>query len=332
MNMKDARVQIMIPAFNDVDKLDVTMQSIKNQDYNQENIFVIIVDFGSEDGTYEKMLTYDRERLGIYRCVKTKNRRQMIAEIAKIGGYTHPGGCFSFQAVLYPGEILYPNCLSLCVNAFIDHISYKPSMVICEADIAAGTGEKAISQVPLFSDNRLIDGKHEMSQYVSREFKHEVFCMGYGFSGQRYRAAGECNEQRWWNKCARANNEQNVVYIKEPVAALNIIRYQDELEEILLRWESLIVQVRIFESKFGRSFDDKFEQLGRKNLAKYAIWRSYLLYKDGKSKEAEDCLLISGVVDSDIVKENIYNYMQQLVCEGLDCHEEDIRIYFDQAL
>jgi len=94
--MKDVRIQVLIPTCNCVDMLDETMQSILEQDFPKENLYITIVDFGSEDGTYEKAMNYNFPRLGIYSRPFQKNERQRIADAARLLGYVNPGGKYCF--------------------------------------------------------------------------------------------------------------------------------------------------------------------------------------------------------------------------------------------
>jgi len=326
----DARIQILIPSYNDIDKIDVTLESIKKQNYDKENIFITVVDFGSTDGTYEKLISYDTYHMGVYQNNKTKNRRQMISEIAEIMKFVHPGGYYSYQMVVYPGEILYPDCLLKCAEAMIEHQSKRPVMLICETDIIKKDGS-IYRQKPLFSEDRIIDGSKECRKYIERGYNHQIFGMKYNFTAGYYRAYGETNESRWWNKCARVGNEQMVIYLNEPLAAVNEIVYEDELEEILLRWESIIVQIRIYVSKFGKNFDDEFEMVGKKNLAQYALWRGFLLYQSGKKKEAEDCMLISAVIDSSVLTTEVYGKLERCISEDNKECTEYLKTYFEET-
>ena len=59
MEKAQVKVQILIPLYNAVELIDDTMQSIWNQNFDSNNIYIVAMDFGSTDGTYEKLLSYD---------------------------------------------------------------------------------------------------------------------------------------------------------------------------------------------------------------------------------------------------------------------------------
>ena len=66
--MKELRntVLIIIPVFNDIKDIDLTMQSIFMQDYDKNCIYITAVDFGSSDGSYEKLMEYPAFNFGLY--------------------------------------------------------------------------------------------------------------------------------------------------------------------------------------------------------------------------------------------------------------------------
>ncbi|WP_026526296.1 glycosyltransferase family A protein [Butyrivibrio sp. VCD2006] len=325
---KHVRIQVFIPTRNNVNLIEETLNSIWNQDYPREDIYVTITDFGSTDGTYEKLLEYDSYHLGIYQDNTTTNPRIMIEKMAR-NKYIYPEGWYTFQIVLYPGDILYPNYMKVCSKAFIDNQALKPESLICEVDKIDGDGN-IIHQPALFDEDRIIDGNEELKGYVDRGFQHQIQCMGYLFYRGLVREVGQVNEQRWWNKWARLGYEKMTLYIHEPLALQRCVKYDDELEEILLRWEWMITIIRTKEAKFGHFQDESFYRDSRKNIAQYAIWRSFLLVQEGKMKDAEDCFLISGVLDSNIEEEDIYKEMG-IYLKSLSKHSETfISGYFDE--
>lgn len=326
--MAEARIQILIPTYNHVSDLDATMESIWNQNYNPANIYVTIVDFGSEDGTYEKAMSYPKERLGVYVRPFQKNWRQRLADAARLLGFVHPGGLYCYTVVLYPGDLMYPDCLKILTESYIENFHLNLSMALCESDIFTEDGNIQ-KQEPLFSKDRIIDGSKELSAYIKSGYKHQIFQMTPGLSGGRYKANYENNEGRCWNKLARRNNERMAVYIKEPLVCTKRISYEDELQEILYRWEASISIVRFYSNKYGCAYDDEFVRLANENLAEYALWRSFCLYQKGAGgKEMEDCFLIAGVIASSVKEKEIYKKMARLVMEKDSRDEAFIEEYF----
>ena len=313
--MQNVRIQVLIPTFNNVNEIERTLDSVWNQNYEKENIYVTVVDFSSTDGTIARVYAYDNFHMGIYQKPEQKNARQRVAEAARILDYVRTGGEYSFFVLLYPGDIMYNECLTKCAEAFIENYHMNPMMVICEADIIRQDGT-IIKQKPLYSENKIIDGKTEFNDYIKHEYKHHIFSMVLFFCQGKYKSNGEINEQRFWNKTARMNHERNAIYLKEALVCTKEVFYEDEFEEILFRWEALISIVRFYISKFGFGFNDDFEALAKRNLSEYALWRSWILYKKaGNQKEMEDCFLIAEVICSQIETSEIYTWLKKLIFE-----------------
>ncbi len=313
--MEDARILILMPTLNNVDDIDASIESIWAQHYNKENIYVTVMDFGSTDGTYEKLLRYSSRHFGVYRNHRTKNRRLMLSYMAKMGEFTHPGGQYSFQAVLYPGDVLYPDFIVTCSELFIRHWAENPTMVVCETDIWSKE-KKVVHQSPLFEKDRVINGSHELTEFGRRGYRHQIQCMVRGFQRMLKRFSGEQNEQRWWNKLYIQNIDQLSLYIRQPLACQKNVTYEDEREEVLLRWESIVANLRGYAAKYEKTFDEDFESIAKNTQAEYALWRSWLLRQkndDARKKEMEDCFLLSGCIAPSIMETELYIKMEQYI-------------------
>ena len=330
--MNEARIQILIPTFNCVNALDETMQSILGQDFPKENIYITIVDFGSEDGTYEKAMNYNLPRLGVYSRPFQKKERQRIADGARLLGYVHPGGKYCFSMVVYPGETLYPQCFKRCSEAWIANYHMNLSMIVCEVDVKTADG-KVHHQMAMRKEDCIIDGSTELSDFVSRGYNHHIIQMVQVFLPGRYKGNQGVNEGRCWSKLARGNQERNVFYISEPMACVKEIAYDDELEEILNRWESYISIIRFFVSSHGYSFDENFENVAKKNLAFYALWRSFVLYqRDADLLDIENCFLIASVIDEGIKDSKLYKQLETLYENPDSMLEKQIQEYFFEEM
>lgn len=329
--MAEARIQILIPTFNDVKDLDRTMESIRNQNYNSKNVYVTIVDFGSEDGTYEKAMSYDREHLGIYTRPFQKNWRQRVIDAARIVEYVYPGGMYCFSILLYPGDILYPDCLQVLSSKYIENYGLNPAVVFCESDILTEEG-KILHQKPLFSEDCIIDGNLEASEYIKRGYSHQIFQMVPNFAKGRRRENYEKNEGRCWNKLIWRNNERMAVYVRQPLVCTKRIIYEDEMQEILYRWEAYMYINRGYYNKYGHNVDENFLQLANENLAEYALWRSFCMYQKKIAWEAiEDCFLISKVIAHSIEEKEIYQKMKKLIMDKDVTVVEAIDKYYEEA-
>ncbi len=311
--MRDVRVQVLIPTYNNASEINNTLDSIWKQTFHKENIYVTVVDFGSTDGTLDSLFSYDKYHLGVYQKEEQKNARLRVAEASKILDHISCGGKYCLFALLYPGDIMYPDCIHKCATAFIDKYNLNPVSLICEADITLIDGT-IVKQKPLYLEDRVIDGTTEIVDYVKREYKHQIFEIGLSFYSGRNRSIGEMNEKRFWNKSAKKCIERNTIYLREALVCTRQILYDNEFEEILLRWESIISTPRFFINRFGDMFSDDYEQLAKNNLAEYALWRSWILYSNKeRRKEMEDCFLISSVISPQIECSEIHQLLKNLL-------------------
>lgn len=331
--MAKARIQILIPTFNNVNELDLTMESVENQNYDPEDIYVTIVDFGSEDGTYEKILNYDRKHLGFYTRPFQKNQRQRLADAGRILEKVRPfesmgtGATYRFCVVLYPGDVMYPDCLKVLANNYIDNFGLNLNVIICESDIfeTDGTVRK---QKPLFDKNCIIDGRTQVEEYLNRGYMHQIFQALPRLDVKRFRGAYKGNEGRSWNKLFNRGINYMALYIHEPLVCTRRVEYEDELEEIVLRWEMYITLSILRERDYGDDFD-KTMKISYENMAEYALWRSFCMYQKEKNwKDIEDCFLIASVIAPDIKKKEIYQNMEKLIVQKDRGIEDAVEQYF----
>ena len=119
-NSNITRIQFFIPTLNNIDTIEETLQSIWNQNYDLDQIYISVMDFGSIDGTFEKLQEFPSYHLGIYQNRSTKNRRQMIGRLEETTKRLNPGGHYCFKSVLYPGEILSPDSTRISAKAIIE--------------------------------------------------------------------------------------------------------------------------------------------------------------------------------------------------------------------
>ncbi len=329
MEKVKARIQIFIPTYNDVELIDNTMQSIRNQNYDKDDIYIVIADFGSTDGTYEKLLQYDSFHLGIYKLNMDFTPYRMISEAAQIAGagYTFPGGEYSYRMSLMPGDIIYPDYLQKMTQAMYQYREYNISVAMCEVDIRTENGT-IIHKPSLYETERVIDGKKEYMEYVSKGYQHNILCFGGSFAIGSHRTYGEINERIWWNKSRIINFERNAIYMPERLGCIRERYYDDELKEILLRWESMILFRRSYEAKFKQKLQEGDLETPEKNLSYYAIWRSFLMAGKGNKSQAETCFLVASVIFPDIKLTQIYSWMEKLVLLHDDSCYANIKEFF----
>lgn len=325
----EIRVQIVIPTYNDVDCIDCTINSIMNQQYDLNKIYVVIVDFGSTDGTYEKILSFSNFNIGVYQVDVDFTERRMISEALKIANYTYPGGKYCYRFVLKPGDIIYEKYISKMVGKAYEYRGYNLSAIICDTDIINEKGEK-YSLPSMDTVESIIDGKTQYMKYIKNDYRYNVMCFDSDLLIGNQSVYGLRNECKWLAKCLKANYNRNALYIPEKLACIKEIYYADELEEIVLRWNDWIDFERTREVAFGVKMSHEERTIGQKNLAFYTLWRSFLLYKRRDYKVAKECFLFSTVVLPKIRETEIYKMLFELFIYGNENNINQVEEYFDE--
>lgn len=318
--------QIVIPVYNAVGTIDQTMQSIWRQQFDREKIYTVIVDFGSTDGTYQKILGYDPFHLGIYRVNEDFSELGRTSEAGRIASYTKPRGENCCQILLQPGDIIYSDSLNRVAQAVNRHCS--ASVIISETDVKTGDGS-VVRLRTLYDSEKVIDGETEYLEYLSKGYRHNVMCFGGEvYCGHCY-INGQANDKFWWNKNFFANFERDAVYIPEYLGCIQERFYGDELGEILLRWGNIIRFRRFFVGRF--ELNSQESQLVSRNMAHYILWRSYLLAGKGDERQARECFLLSTILFPDIRDTQIYQWLEEYVLEKDPSAFSKIHTYFQMT-
>ncbi len=322
------RINILIPVLNNKQGLMRSLESIESQDFIHEDIFTIIVDFGSVDGSYEEALKH-APRMGVYRldAWRTKSQR---AVSSRFWQEVCPSGNYTFKVVMTPGDVLYPYFLTSCSELWLENIDSNPCLLVCEADIQTKNGGIR-RQTPLYETPRVIDGKKEPIEYLKKGMLHSVYGFGGELSVSRYQMSELLNERFWWNNLLLMGVDHNVLYTPERLVCVPERQYTDELWEIVGRWENVINISRRYQSFYGKDLYKGFEETGRKSVAFYALWRTFLLEKRGMDEEAGNCFLMSEVIEPEVRKLPIYGWLEEwLECKN-PCIMEKMTHFFELA-
>lgn len=324
--MKTAQFQIVIPAYNVVDLIDQTVQSIRQQQFSQENIYIIVVDFGSTDGTYQKVLAYEPFHLGVYQVCSGIADSRMAAEAGKVAAYTKPRGGSCCQVVLWPGDMLYPDGLERVAQS-IEQYGHL-DMVICETDIRTEDGT-VVRPSKLYESERIIDGETEYMKYLVEGFQHNILSFGGEIYCGRCYINGQMNERVWWNKSFLANFGRDTLYIPEYLGCIRERYYADELQEILFRWDNFKRFCRFYADRCKET--EQEDAAAEKNMAYYALWRSYLRERKGDMRQAEECFRFSTVLFPKIRETQIYQSLERLLMGKDQSTLPYVRAYFDKS-
>lgn len=322
-------VQVLIPTYNNVEDIDRTIESIFAQTFPKENIYIAVVDFGSTDGTYEKLLKYNRYHLAVYQSRKSVNSRTMIAEAYKLTRRVAPGGEFYYETVLRPGDYWYPEYLKTVTGVMYEERIFNPVILISEVDIEQNNGT-VIRRNELFDSRRIINGNRDLIIYSEKGYLHNIMCFGGPIFTERYRMNGYNNERIWWSKCQTIGYERNAIYIPEYLSCIKERYYDDEVEEILFRWEHQIVFERAVNAKKDVTIERSITDSVYIGLAKYALWRSFLLKNRDELKQSKDCFLLAKIIYPSIENESIYKLLYELIVDNQEENVNHIKEYFDE--
>lgn len=309
-------VKVIIPTYNNVDELDATVESLLSQNYSQQKIIISFADFGSNDGTQEKILSYRKEHTGVYILEGKRRGRTMLSDAARTYELQGIGGR---DLLLFPGDILYPQFLTTAEDwLYKAHKrGYTRCMLVAEADIRCSDG--SLRKVPpLFSKPCLLRPfSLDFGEFIRHGYRHCVFTYGRAYSNFKTKIYTQTNQRVWWNQVAYQDMVEYTVYLDKPLGCLRERWYPDELDELVFRFEQGLTCFRM-----GKELpevhvqDDSFEKNYRLQLAKYALWRAWLLYGRGERKIAEDCALFSLVILPPMEDDKIFRSTMKLIADG----------------
>ena len=145
-------VSIVIPAFNEEDAIDQTVEAILGSDYPSDRLEVVVVDDGSTDGTWERILAA-RDRHPSVVCVRFPENRGKRAAMAEGIRRSSAEIC----AFVDSDSVLEPDALARLVADFGDP---RVGAVVGHADVLNKTVNwlTRMQQVRYFVAFRVIKG------------------------------------------------------------------------------------------------------------------------------------------------------------------------------
>ena len=330
MLLNDPVIRVIVPTLNNAADLDATVESVLAQDYDGDKIFMTFVDFGSIDGTLEKLLRYPKKQTGVFSLAGKRIGRTMIADAARMYDFQRIGGR---ELLLWPGDVLYPHCLKTA-EKYLRMVSWggtSASLLVAEADIRGQDGIVR-KQTPLFTGPcHLRSYSLDSSEYAVRGYKHPVITYGHGYNTVYTKGESQRNQRYIWNHLAYLGLNANAVYANKTLGCLRERRYEDELDEIVFLFEAGLTCFRMAaELPDGFVLDKQFENGYRKQLAYYALWRAFLLHGRKQCKDAEDCFLFSGVVWPGIYEEECWKTMERLIERGEEVARIQLEAFFSR--
>ncbi len=325
-------VSILIPTFNAGALLDETLASIESLNYDPKKIFVFFADFGSHDETMDRIISFRKDNVGFYMMNGRRIGRTMLADTVRNMSYQEKN---SHQIALLPGDILYPDALDTAARewarAHAHAKDYPCSLVIGEVDLRDADGV-VHRQRPLFSAPCVMRGRSmDSGEFARHGYRHALLTYGLQFSALRDKVQTQLNQRFWWNSMMGLGAWVNIAYTNQPLACLRERNHDDELDELVLKLELCISFLRASrDTPDSTVLDKNFESSYRSQLARFALWRAWLLYRRDEFKQAEDCYLFSLVIHPPTEKYTFFTQTQKLIEEKSETAAAWLENYYSQ--
>ena len=301
-------IRITIPTYNAGADIDRTLDSIEAQDYQQENIFTLIVDFGSTDSTIEKVLARSKKRLGIMQLPGARWGRTVAATAWKQNPLQMVSGV---PLMLEQGDYLYPNCLRRLVDfwGYARRYAGAPGiLIVSDLDIRSEDGTIQKSS-PLYTRPCFFRAYTDDSiAFVERGFQKRVLNFGVPPLAQCDTGSTFFNQRSWWQWLSSYGMVGTVAYLPEALCIRNEERKLDDpLDDILFRLDNAISSDRMVQDNpHIYVVGNKYNEYAFRQLALYSLWRASQAAEQGALREAEDCFLMSRVIDEGIIEESAW--------------------------
>lgn len=326
-------VQFMIPTYNNVDDVDATFAGILEQHFPADAIFVIFVDFGSTDGTYEKLLDYGKERIGVYRILHGIPGRTMPSYAIQLRNEQPLG----YPILLHPGDVLYPNFLETMIGVYErnQNNEHGIGIIAAEVDLFDGNGN-VVSNRPVFDDSCLIRGRTgDVSAFFESGIFNNVVTFGGGYYNTVSTSSVQHNNRDWWIQLSTYAGVKDVIYINKPLACFKERRYEDEVDELAFLFARILSDYKWRTSnpdiiKNAAAVEEAL-MLGKTALSSFALWRSFISFGRDRKREAEDCLDMAKIMQPSVVKTEQWGKMRDLLGNENDEARNWLSRYFDGA-
>lgn len=301
-----AKVRVFIPTYNSIESIDATLESLWGQSYNKEDIEIFIGDFGSEDGTYEKILKYHSVNLGIYAIRGTYRPEERLKEIYALADWSRRSGNY-YYLDLKPGDILDAEFIQTAV-IILDKCK-DVAAVIAEADIWGRNG-KTEKQIPLYNGDFILK-KENKDEFLKRGYSHRVIAMRRQRILVTNYSSMFWNQTNFWNHCFFYCNGLDAAYIHRPMATIKEVNILNELDFIMQNYASLLGHFRTYNDSARFKVCNSEMEKAFYNLSLFAIWRSGYLLEQDKAAEAKKCFYMAEVIYPEIRKNKQYSEIKQ---------------------
>lgn len=309
-------IQVLIPTWNNARDIDATVQSILQQEYDLEKIFLTFVDFGSIDGTLDKLYSLPQKNTGIFALQGIPCGRTMLAHAVQMLGLQNaPGRLLN----LWPGDVLYPHCFNIA-ETWLKRLwkeQLPVTTLVTEVDIQRPDGN-VVHQNPLFTGAGLLRAfSSDSTEYVRHGYRHQILLYGYCPSVSADKVGTYHNHIIHWNQLAHAGLGNNLAYIPGPLACRKEFEPADEMDDLLFRFETALTCFRMGQEQaashmLGQGYEENFRHI----LAKYALWRAWQACRNGQATTAEDCFLMARIIDARMAQHEAWKHMEMYLNKG----------------
>jgi glycosyltransferase involved in cell wall biosynthesis len=299
-------VVVLIITHNSSDTVDASIQSIFDQSFDRNRLKIIVVDNCSTDGTYEKLIRYAKEfGISVYRlgkkCLPTRSIRAALSLISYIE--------YRCITILSAGDKLYPDYIAKCTAVMDEHAGIDTGVILCETDLLDDLGNIS-NQIPIFSDSCIL---------MKREHYTQFFTCGVGHKVQSFYNKGIIRKSLTdWFKKAIFSFTTECVYIKETLACTSVTKYDDKLDDLVLR----LYLVKRLEIIRGMAYPDESHGCSNpqetidENLSFLALQYASDALVDEDIKTAGKILLFAEMVNPDIIHSDLYTIIARSIKHG----------------
>lgn len=299
-----AAVVALVTSYNDAAVIGRTIESLLSQTYPREQFYIVAVDFGSTDGTYEKLLSYDRYHFGVYQVNESLRPEQYPAIAVKFANrLTSNDRKYTF--LLRAGDTVVPEASEYCTELMDKYVTLQPLMIIGEV-IETGVNGLECQLPPLYSDPFVFDGTSHYLDFLNRGFNHRVFSFGLSPGKRKTYHYYVGNDFTRWNNIAYSGYRRNLLYVPKTMATLQERPDSDAFYSLASYYVKLAMLIRTSQSMYADALSKSAYDKAFRNLAYSALHSGCSEYESGNIKKAEDCLIFGPVIDPDVINDSIY--------------------------
>jgi glycosyltransferase involved in cell wall biosynthesis len=329
---KEHYIVVVIPTFNCVNEIKLTIESVVNQTIESEMLKIVAIDNCSTDGTYETLLEFAKKnmkQISVFRLSKTMKWPRVYKKLAEQLRFKS----ISYSTLLLTCYIVYHVSIERFVTFFKTIDNFEGKVLISEVDLIDENGSKKF-QKPIFTDNCVLKAKMHNSKFLTTGIEHKIQAFYRGLpvllEHNLIQIVDLINYNDWFYKFF--HNFGDSIYINESFACIKETQLNDPIYDLLNRL--LILKKHMYRSSMNeQSFNDELYldndkySLAYKCLANLALKYAIKEIKSNRCDIAYNCLLFSEMTCLDIVNSDIYVDINSVLLNKLEisCLEKYVK-------